>query len=38
MSNRGDDYFWEDEEGFYHNKYEVVAWMPLPEPWRGDAE
>lgn len=38
MSNRGDDYFWEDEEGLYHNKYEVVAWMPLPEPWRGDEE
>jgi hypothetical protein len=34
MSNRGDDYFWEDEEGFYHNKYEVVAWMPLPEPYQ----
>ena len=38
MSNRGDDYFWEDEEGFYHNKYEVVAWMPPPEPWGGDAK
>lgn len=35
MSNRGDDYFWEDEEGDYHNKYAAVAWMPLPEPWRG---
>lgn len=33
MSNRGDDYFWEDEEGLYHNKYEVVAWLPLPEPY-----
>ena len=31
MSNRRDDYFWEDEEGLYHNKYEVVAWLPLPE-------
>ncbi len=31
MSNRGDNYFWEDEEGLYHNKYEVVAWLPLPE-------
>lgn len=31
MSNRGDDYCWEDEEGLYHNKYEVVAWLPLPE-------
>ena len=31
MSNRGDEYFWEDEEGLYHNKYEVVAWLPFPE-------
>lgn len=31
MSNRGDDYFWEDEAGLYHNRYEVVAWLPLPE-------
>lgn len=36
MSNRGDDYFWEDEQGFYHNKYEVIAWMPMPEPYRGE--
>lgn len=34
MSNRGDDYFWEDEQGLYHNKYEVLAWMPLPEPYK----
>ena len=34
MSNCGEDYFWEDEHGFYHNKYEVLAWMPLPEPYR----
>lgn len=34
MSNRGDDYFWEDEEGYYHNKYAVDAWMPLPEPYK----
>lgn len=31
MSNRGDSYFWEDEEGLYHNKYTVDEWMPLPE-------
>lgn len=30
MSNRGDEYFWEDEEGLCHNKYEVVAWLPFP--------
>lgn len=31
MSNRGDEYFWEDEEGLCHNKYEVMAWLPFPE-------
>lgn len=34
MSNRADNYFWEDEEGLYHDKYEADLWMPLPEPWR----
>lgn len=34
MSNRGDDYFWEDDQGLHHNKYEVIAWMPLPEPYK----
>lgn len=34
MSNRAEGYFWEDESGYYHNKYDVVAWMPLPEPYR----
>ena len=29
MSDRGDNYFWEDESGYYHNKYDVTAWMPL---------
>jgi len=33
MSNRADNYFWEDEDGFYHDKYEVDLWMPLPEPY-----
>ena len=28
-SNRGDNYFWKDESGYYHNKNEVTAWMPL---------
>lgn len=31
MSNRADNYFWEDEEGLYHGKYEVDLWMPLPK-------
>ena len=31
MPNRADDYFWEDEDGLYHNKYLVEKWMPLPE-------
>ena len=31
MPNRGDNYFWEDENGFYKNKYEVIAWMPIPK-------
>lgn len=34
MSNRGDNYFWEDELGLYHNKYEVIAWMPLIKPYK----
>lgn len=34
MSNRSDDYFWEDECGLYHNKYEVTAWMPYQEPYK----
>lgn len=36
MSNRADNYFWEDEDGLYHDKYEVDAWMPLPEPYKGE--
>lgn len=31
MSNRGEYYFWEDEDGLYHNKYQVDLWMPIPE-------
>lgn len=30
-SNRDDDYYWEDESGLCHNKYEVMYWLPLPE-------
>lgn len=35
MSNRADNYFWEDETGLYHDKYEVDLWLPLPEPYDG---
>lgn len=38
MSNRGDNYFWEDEDGFYHDKHEVEMWMSIPEPWRGEQD
>ena len=38
MSNRADNYFWEDEEGLYRNKYEASLWMPLPEPYREEEE
>lgn len=34
MPNRADNYFWEDEDGHYHNKYEADLWMPLP--WKGE--
>lgn len=33
MSNRSDNYFWEDEVGLFHNKYEVDLWMPIPDPY-----
>lgn len=38
MSNRADNYFWEDEDGLYHDKYEVDMWMPLPQPYRKDGD
>lgn len=31
MSNRDDSYFWEDEDGLFRNKYEVLYWMRIPE-------
>ena len=34
MSNRADNYFWEDEVGLYRDKYEADLWMPLPEPYK----
>ena len=30
-----DDYFWIDNGDFWKCN-EVLAWMPLPEPWRGE--
>lgn len=38
MSNRADNYFWEDENGLYHDKYEADMWMPLPEVYREGAQ
>ena len=38
MSGREDNYFWENESGYYHNKDEVIAWMPLPSPYKGEQE
>lgn len=32
--HHGKGYEWEDEEGLYHNLYEVEMWMPLPEPYQ----
>jgi len=29
MSDTEDDHFWEDEYGYWHNKYEVDGWIPL---------
>ena len=34
-SNRRDNYFWEAEDGLYHDKYEADLWMPLPKPYEG---
>ena len=31
MPNRADNYFWEDEEGLCHDKWQAELWMPLPE-------
>ena len=31
-------YQWEDENGEWQVIDEVVAWMPLPEPWKGEEQ
>ncbi len=28
-------YKW-DDDGYFYQIFDVVAWMPLPEPWRGE--
>lgn len=28
----------EREDGYYTSVGEVIAWMPLPEPWKGEEE
>lgn len=30
-------YEW-DDNGYYYQTFNVVAWMPLPEPWKGEKE
>ena len=30
--------FWEDNMGCYQPREDVIAWMPLPEPYRGEKE
>lgn len=38
-SIRTDDYYWIDYAGEYSWELcEVFAWMPLPEPWKGEEE
>lgn len=32
MPNRADNYCWEDDAGYCHDKWEAVLWMPVPEP------
>jgi hypothetical protein len=27
---------WRQPFDYFHANYEVIAWMPLPEPWKGD--
>ena len=27
-------YRW-DDRGYFYRTFDVIAWMPLPEPWRG---
>lgn len=47
ITTYGDGYFggrkcsfkeWRAPFEYFHSNYEVVAWMPLPEPWKGEEE
>ena len=33
-----DEIGWEDDYGFYQSLEDVQAWMPLPEPYKGEEE
>lgn len=32
----GDEYMWEDDYGYWIPSEVVTAWMPLPEPYKGE--
>lgn len=34
----GDHKHWRQPFEYFTSNYEVVAWMPLPEPWKGEQE
>ena len=45
ITSYGDAYFggrkcsfkeWRQPFEYFHANYEVIAWMPLPDPWKGD--
>ena len=45
ITSYGDAYFggrkcgfkeWRQPFDYFHANYEVIAWMPLPEPWKGE--
>lgn len=47
ITTYGDGYFggrkcsfkeWRAPFEYFHSNYEVVAWMPLPDPWKGEEE
>jgi len=48
ITNYGDMYFggnkvgdvkhWRQPFAYFTQNYEVVAWMPLPEPWKGEED
>ena len=33
---RSDNVIWEDEDGFYTDFEDIIAWMPKPKPYKGD--